>query len=181
MRKTDDGSAQLEFSALEAGRWGTPETIVSGKDWFVNWADYPMVAENKGNYWSHILRKTSPDTYAYDISMNLRPAGATDWTTAKVLHTDATHTEHGFVSVIPDGDHFFVAWLDGRNTLEQSTGERGAMSLRSARVSAAGIVRHTVCLDTRICDCCQSTAAMTAQGPLCCIEIEAGRRCGISP
>ncbi len=161
-----DSLATFYYAELKDGTWQKPEMIAKGRDWFVNWADYPMVAENNGNYWSHVLRKSTEGTYSYDVQMNLKPKGSTTWTTNLDLHTDDTPTEHGFVTVLPYNDSFFVTWLDGRNTEENEVGERGAMTLRAAAVSAEGTVSNEHELDIRTCDCCQTSAAVTHNGPV---------------
>lgn len=161
-----DSLATLYFSELENDIWQEPQAIVAGSDWFVNWADYPMVAENKGNYWSHILKKSSKGTYSYDVKMNIKTKGSSTWETDIALHTDGTPTEHGFVTVLPYKDAFFVTWLDGRNTEENETGERGAMTIRAAEVASNGEVSHEYELDVSTCDCCQTTAAITDNGPI---------------
>lgn len=161
-----DTLVTLKYAELIEGKWKNPQTIIKGADWFVNWADYPMIAENNGNLWSHILKKSTAGTYSYDVKMNVKPKGATNWQTDVFLHTDATPTEHGFVSVIPYKNSFFVNWLDGRNTVENEVGERGAMTLRAAVVSATGTITEEHELDMRTCDCCQTTSAITDNGPI---------------
>lgn len=161
-----DSLATLYYSKLEDGTWQKPEMIVQGTDWFVNWADYPMVAENKGNYWSHVLKKSTEGTYSYDVKMNLKQKQGTGWETNLDLHTDGTPTEHGFVTVLPYHDSFFVTWLDGRNTEENEAGERSAMTVRAAEVAVDGSVTKELALDLRTCDCCQTTAAITDNGPV---------------
>ncbi|CAN0551150.1 unnamed protein product, partial [Ectocarpus sp. 12 AP-2014] len=156
----------LFFSELENGIWQEPETIIQGTDWFVNWADYPMIAENNGNYWSHLLKKSTEGTYSYDVKMNTKTNISTTWTTNMALHTDGTPTEHGFVTVLPYKDAFFVTWLDGRNTEENEAGKRGTMTVRAAEVAADGTVSNEQELDIRTCDCCQTTAAITNNGPV---------------
>jgi len=154
------------YSELVEGTWQKPQAILKGSDWFVNWADYPMITENNGSLWSHILKKSTVDTYAYDIKMNVKPKGATEWKTDLSLHTDGTSTEHGFVSALPYKDAFFVNWLDGRNTEENEAGERGAMTLRAGIVSVTGVLTQDHELDIRTCDCCQTTSAITDNGPV---------------
>lgn len=154
------------FSKLSGGVWQAPERILQGGDWFVNWADYPMISENNGNYWSHVLKKSTEGTYSYDVKMNIKAEGSTEWITDVPLHTDGTPTEHGFVTVVPYNDAFFVTWLDGRNTVENEVGERGAMTLRAAVVGADSEIRQEHELDVRTCDCCQTTAAITSTGPV---------------
>jgi hypothetical protein len=154
------------YAELIDGEWQQPNTMLRANDWFVNWADYPMIAENQGNLWSHVLKKSAAGTYSYDVKMNVLPKGGTAWKTDLPLHTDGTPTEHGFVSVIPLNDNFFVTWLDGRHTMENEAGERGAMTLRAGSVSTQGEVLETWELDARTCDCCQTTAVNSANGPV---------------
>ena len=161
-----DTISTLKYTELVDGTWQEPKTIIQGSDWFVNWADYPMIAENNGNLWSHVLKKSTEGTYSYDVKMNSKPKGSTEWKTNLDVHTDGTPTEHGFVSVEPYNDSFFVNWLDGRNTVENEVGERGAMTLRAGVVSATGVLTQEHELDVRTCDCCQTTAAITDNGPV---------------
>ncbi len=52
----DDTLTTLKYSELVDGEWQESENILSGTNWFVNWADYPMISENNGNLWSHVLK-----------------------------------------------------------------------------------------------------------------------------
>ncbi|WP_282111700.1 hypothetical protein [Maribacter stanieri] len=161
-----DTLATMKYSELVDGKWQSSKNILTGTDWFVNWADYPMITENNGSLWSHVLKKSTAGTYSYDIKMNVKPKGATEWKTDLPLHTDGTPTEHGFVSIVPYNDHFFVNWLDGRNTEENEVGEREAMSLRAGVVSVTGEMLEEYELDARTCDCCQTTSVITDNGPI---------------
>ncbi len=166
VEKENDSVIQLGYSEFSKGEWQPAQDILQGNDWFVNWADFPAIAENNGNLISHVLKKSSAGTYSYDIKLNLLPEGEKEWKTNLPLHTDGTPTEHGFVSVLPYKEGFFITWLDGRNTEEDENGNRGAMTLRAAEVSVTGQVRNETELDARICDCCQTTAVITANGPV---------------
>lgn len=157
---------KLKYTEWDNNIWKEPREIFHGNDWFVNWADFPMLAVNKGNLWSHILKKSSVGTYSYDVKMNVLPEGAKEWKTDMPLHSDATPTEHGFVTALPYKDGFFVTWLDGRNTIESEVGERGAMTIRAAEVNSTGVVSNAVALDIKTCDCCQTTAVITDNGPV---------------
>jgi hypothetical protein len=162
-----DTLASLRYAELKDGEWQTSHEILQGADWFVNWADFPMITENGGNLLSHVLKKSSKGTYSYDVKLNVLPKGSENWLTDLPLHTDGTPTEHGFVSAVPYKDgSFFVTWLDGRNTEENQDGIRGAMTVRAAEVSAQGEVSRDTVLDARSCDCCQTTAAITSNGPV---------------
>lgn len=169
----NDSTGQLNYSHSVDGVWDEPRAIVAGSDWFVNWADFPAITENNGNLLTHILQKSSKETFSYDVKLNLLSKGGENWEVGKALHTDNTKTEHGFVSARPYGeDSFFVVWLDGRNTKASAAGGHdghstgGAMSIRGAVVAPDGTISQEVELDASTCDCCQTSVAMTDNGPI---------------
>mgnify|MGYP001952529738 FL=1 len=167
VQKENDSLTHLYYSEFQDGVWQTANEIISGTDWFVNWADFPSIVENNGHLFSHILKKSSVGTYSYDVKMNLKSKNAKEWKLNIPLHTDGTPTEHGFVTALPFQEGtFFVTWLDGRNTEEKEDEERGAMTIRAAVVSPDGVVSNENLLDSRTCDCCQTTAAITTNGPV---------------
>lgn len=167
----DDSTAQFSYSFLENGdKWSEPTSITKGSDWFVNWADYPAIVQNKGNLLSYILQKSSGGKFSYDVKLNTLTKGEGKWETGLSLHTDSTFTEHGFVSAIPLSDSTYsVTWLDGRNTGgggHDHSGHAGAMSIRAAEVNLKGKVISDELLDDKTCDCCQTSTALTDQGPI---------------
>lgn len=163
-----DSLMLLKYSEFDGDAWGEAKEIVRGADWFVNWADFPAIADNNGYLLSHILQKSSSGTYSYDVKLNLLPKGERQWQTQLPLHTDNTPTEHGFVTLLPYKENsFFVTWLDGRNTMQGGEHEHhGAMTVRAAEVTSTGEISKEWELDTRTCDCCQTTAAITKNGPV---------------
>ncbi|MFN2457660.1 MAG: exo-alpha-sialidase [Chitinophagaceae bacterium] len=163
----------LKFSVLNNEKWSEPYTITSGSDWFVNWADYPMLASDGSNSLiAHILQKTGTGTYAYDVKFIMSADNGKLWSDLKVLHDDGKKAEHGFVSLVPYEDQFFVSWLDGRNTVNEKIdaahhdGHHGAMSLRAALINKQGIKSAEWELDNKVCDCCQTSVAITSNGPV---------------
>jgi hypothetical protein len=98
--------------------------------------------------------------------------GGTTWSTPRTIHDDGKKAEHGFVSLLPYGDNFFITWLDGRNTAMEGMenhdghGHHGEMTLRAAVVTPAGEKISEWELDNRTCDCCQTSAAITDNGPV---------------
>lgn len=168
--KPSDSLSVLSYARLNNGKWTSPEVITQGKNWFVNWADFPAIVENKGSMLSHILQKSAPATFSYDVKLSVLPKGRTTWSNGLLLHSDTTKTEHGFVSSIPYTDSsFFISWLDGRNTgggHDHSGHGEGAMSIRAAEVDLSGRVIWDELLDAKTCDCCQTSSALTDLGPV---------------
>lgn len=163
--------SNLKFSTLSNENWSEPLTITSGNNWFVNWADYPIIsADGNNNMLAHFLEKSASSTYAYDVKYTTSSDKGKSWSLPKILHDDGKQAEHGFVSMIPYGDKYFISWLDGRST---ATGEnaghkdhQGQMTIRGALLSKEGIKEKEWELDNRVCDCCQTTAAITDNGPV---------------
>lgn len=166
----------LKFSSLQNNQWSEPMIIATGNTWFVNWADYPMIATNGKQFVAHFLDKSGEGTYAYDVKLTTSGDSGNKWTEPQVLHDDGKKVEHGFVTLLPYGENFFVTWLDGRNTemegmkemkgMDHHDGHHGAMSLRAAVIDAKGNKIKEWELDNKTCDCCQTSAAITINGPV---------------
>ena len=163
----------LKYSSLDGGQWSTPATIASGDHWFVNWADFPAMAVNGKSLLAHYLDTEGEGNYSYNIKIVTSIDGGTVWSGPLGLHDDKKQAEHGFVSILPYENGFFVTWLDGRNTVMEGMeemkgheGHHGAMSLRAAILDAAGNKLNEWELDNKTCDCCQTSAAITTSGPV---------------
>jgi hypothetical protein len=168
VQKTESGS-MLWYSLLRDTTWSAPMVIDSGSNWFVNWADYPMMAANGENFIAHYLARSGPSKYAYDIILSSSVDKGATWHPRGKLNDDGKQAEHGFVSMLPYGDGFIISWLDGRNAvMEGAEGheEHGDMTLRAAIVNAQGSKINEWELDNRTCDCCQTTVAVTNSGPV---------------
>ncbi len=164
----NDSVYTLKYAEYLDNKWTKAETITSGTDWFVNWADFPAIAENNGSILSHFLQMSAEGTYTYDIRMKMFPVKTSFWKDDFILHNDGTKSEHGFVTMLPyKEDSFFVTWLDGRNTAGgHDHGGEGAMTLRAAEITAQGSKADELTLDHKTCDCCQTSAAITSNGPI---------------
>ena len=168
IENSKDSLYTLKYSELNNEQWDSAKTIISGTDWFVNWADFPVIAEQNGKVLSHFLEMSAEGTYTYDIKMKLGNGEENKWKDDFILHNDGTKSEHGFVTTIPyTNNSFFVTWLDGRNTTGgHDHGGAGAMTLRAAEVKFDGEIVNEVELDHKTCDCCQTSAAITSNGPV---------------
>ncbi|MGH8500066.1 MAG: sialidase family protein, partial [Methylococcales bacterium] len=135
------GGHRLRMSTYSTqGKWSSPSTIATGKNFFVNWADFPatqFLAD--GSLWAHNLEKNGVGTYAYDVI--LRRSGDKGKTWSKPMRVNApVEAEHGFVSLWPwSKNQLGVAWLDGGATVsskDMSAHDHGGsmMTLRAAVV-----------------------------------------------
>ena len=160
--------ASLHFSQFKKGKWIKPQKIAYGSDWFVNWADFPAHAINKGLIITSYLKKSASETYTYDVILNLQKLSGEKIKENFLLNTDGVKAEHGFVSIIPNNNKgFFITWLDGRNTVEKKLdGHHKPMTIRFAEITNTGEVINESELDAAVCDCCQTSIAMTNNGPI---------------
>ncbi len=157
---TRRGRFGLRFATLEGESWSAPRTIAESDEFFVNWADFPVIIESGGTLVSHWLQRNGGRGTSYDIHITRSLDGGETWTESIVPHHDDTPTEHGFVSMVPEADGGFTAvWLDGRAFADSSEGAAREMSLRGTRFAADGTQQDVELLDPRICECCQTSAA----------------------
>ncbi|HWN09065.1 MAG TPA: sialidase family protein [Pyrinomonadaceae bacterium] len=173
VEKVGDTKYALRF-AQHAGQWSAPGTVAEGNNWFVNWADFPsVIALSDGSLAAHWLVKSGSGTYAYDVNIARSKDGGRTWGKPIVPHTDGTQTEHGFVSMVPLPDgRVGAVWVDGRSLkdIEGHSDEDKplavSMTLRYAAIDAEGKLSDEMQLDERVCECCQTSAAITAEGPI---------------
>ena len=163
-------TAALKFAERTDSGWSDAGTVASGMNWFVNWADVPSVIplqhESMAAHW---LQKSAASTYAYDVRLAFSKDRGRTWSPSVTPHHDGTKTEHGFASLFPmPGQGFGVAWLDGRQMKEgEHDGmDAGNMSLRGAMFGPDGSQASEMLIDDRVCECCPSAAAVTADGPI---------------
>jgi hypothetical protein len=174
IEKLGDDRHTLKFAVLRQGKWSPPQTIAEGRNWFVNWADFPSLIElQDGSLVAHWLVKSAAQTYAYNINLSRSSDGGKTWSKPLVPHRDHTPTEHGFVSLLPlSKGRAGIVWLDGRNFNtkegEKAHGGHGSMSdemtLRYALMDARGKLSDEAQIDARACECCQTSAAVTGEG-----------------
>ncbi|MCI0436278.1 MAG: glycoside hydrolase [Gemmatimonadetes bacterium] len=173
-----DSVHALRVSRLEGESWSEPRTIATSSSFFVNWADFPSVFERAdGGLVAHWLARSGEGTYAYDVVLATSTDRGESWTGPVRPHSDGTQSEHGFVSLFPLASGTVGAvWLDGRETVDNpqthaaagADGHAGdatrAMTLRFTTIEPDGTTRDDALVDDRVCDCCQTDVAATADG-----------------
>ncbi len=175
----------LRFATLDPSGpegWSAPRTVAAGRDFWVNWADFPSLHALPGGILAvHWPERSGGGTYDYDVMVSWSLDAGETWTDPVTPHRDGLPAEHGFVSFFPVDDRTLGAvWLDGRHyvgwdhALDHAANpgrpEDPEMSLRFTTLTPAdpparGLGPEEL-LDARICDCCQTSAALTDRGPV---------------
>jgi len=166
-----DGAGHvLRFSVLGIAGWAAPRTIARGNSWFVNWADFPSVVPLSGDLWAAHWLQSQPDGgYAYDVKITMSNDNGETWSEAFLPHFDGTPTEHGFVTLFPDGNGLGLVWLDGRkmiNDFDANDVGASGMTLRAATFGIDQAPTTSALVDDLTCDCCQTDLALTDDGPV---------------
>jgi hypothetical protein len=173
--ESDRASMQFRFARFMNDQWSEVRTIVAGDRFFANWADLPRVIEMAdGSLLASWLEMAGEGTYAYHVMLARSEDEGISWTNLDRAHDDESPTEHGFVSaaVVATHQQTPVFWLDGREIMPEdgdaAEGEHGGgeMQLRTTTVTASGAAEPSTLLDTRVCECCNTAAAMTSVGPI---------------
>jgi hypothetical protein len=166
-------TATLRFAERAGDEWVEPRTVASGDNWFVNWADVPSVVRlADGSLAAHWLQRSGPGTYAYDVRLAFSTDDGRTWSESVTPHHDGTQTEHGFASLFQaPGAGLGLVWLDGRHMggagHDGHAGhEGGGMTLRGATFDRSGTQIAEVEIDGRVCECCPTAIAITADGPI---------------
>lgn len=172
IERLGEGKFSLRFAVKKGDGWTAPRVIAEGSNWFVNWADFPsMIALPDGSLAAHWLVKSGPGTFDYDVTISRSFDGGKTWGKPFVAHRDGVKTEHGFVSLFAAKDGQLAAvWLDGREMTPGGKDDHGHghgnMTLRYVKIKRDGTLTDETKLDARVCECCQTSAAMTADGPV---------------
>ena len=173
VERIGDKRYALRAAIRDSKGWSEASTIAEGENWFVNWADFPSaIALRDDSLAAHWLVKSGKSTYAYNVNIARSNDGGNTWSAPIVPHRDNTQTEHGFVSLISLADgRLGAVWLDGRNMKNMKATDEHApapesMTLRYAAIDRQGNVSDEAELDNRVCECCQTSAAVTSDGPI---------------
>lgn len=162
-------AATLKFAERTTSGWSDPRTVVSGTDWFLSDADVPTVQRlADGTVVAAWYRATEIQLEAYDTWLAYSKDDGRTWSRPFKPYSDKTKTQHGFVSMFDQpGGGLGLVWLDAREwELNQDAPDGGAVMLRSASFDRAWKQTSDQVANLRVCDCCQTSTAVTADGVL---------------
>ncbi len=158
--------AALKFAERTPSGWSSAQTVASGTNFFINSFDVPSVhALADGTLAAHWEERlgSDEDSDASKVMLSWSKDQGRTWSRPVSPHHDGTNTEHGFVSLFQaPGAGLGLVWIDGRATNPKT--ESGDMSLRASVYDAAGKQLSETVVVPRVCECCSTSAAETADG-----------------
>jgi hypothetical protein len=163
-----DASATLKFSELTGDAWASAKTIASSEKWFISDADVPTVMRmSDGTLVAATYPLIDYQLEAYDLRLSYSRDEGQTWSRLIAPHHDKTKTQHGFASLFEMPDKSLgVVWLDGRDMELSKAKEGGAMNVYFAAFDSSWKQTAESSINARVCECCQTSAAVTADGPI---------------
>jgi hypothetical protein len=161
-------TATLKFTERTGNGWSQVRTVAAGDDWFLSYADVPSVLRlDDGTLAANWLKATDARTEAYDILLSYSRDDGQTWAAPFSPHHDGTTTQHGFASLVQmPGAGLGLIWLDGRDIELSNSFEGGEMAVRFAQFDSAWKQTADLEVNRRVCECCPTTAVVTADGVL---------------
>ena len=165
LEPTGGESWALKFSRFDTAkqRWGEARLIAQGADFFVNWADFPVLAV-QGDRLTAVWFINNPAHHAapghhgsgYRAVYRSSADGGATWSPELPVSDESLPTEFVALQPLRDG-RLLAAWLDGR---ARATGsDRQALYAR-----VLGAPGPDMLVDGSVCDCCQLSFVPTTDG-----------------
>lgn len=169
--ETESGRHSLRISRLSGERWLPVNTVATGgDDWFVNWADHPMVAAGPDGRlmasWSYRPSAAAGSKWGLATRMVVSRDHGKTWKTACDLGADNTADYSGFIGFSASASGFRTAYLDPATHGESQRDAAHVKTLRFAEFSASGEKTSDVLIDDDVCTCCPLATADAEAGPV---------------
>lgn len=168
----------LRYAKWTGAGWSAANTIASGKNWFINWADFPAIAAlPDGSLLAHWLtRNAGAKSYGYGLRVARKAGGSEQWNQIFSASLDNTSDYAGFLSFAVNGNSAGAIYLapppDAPKTGPKGNAHDGddevehRKTLRYVSFAPDGKVLHDRELDADTCSCCQTTVVPTSKGVL---------------
>ena len=163
----------LRYAKWTGSGWSAARTVASGKNWFINWADFPAIAAlPDGSLLAHWLtRSPGAKTYGYGIRVARKAPNSDQWKQIFGAGLDNQIDYAGFLSFAVTGNSAGAVYLAPPPDAPKA-GPQGEAhvehrkTLRYVSFSPEGKVLSDRELDADTCSCCQTTVISTSKGLL---------------
>lgn len=144
-------------------RWSEARLVARGADWFVNWADFPVMAAQGDRLtavWFVGSSGGDHDHSSYHAEFSVSPDAGKTWSKPAPITRDSQSVEFVALQPLADG-RVLAAWLDGRNRHGGGMKDRQALYARVVGGDGPDLL-----VDPSVCDCCQLSMIATPDGAL---------------
>jgi hypothetical protein len=173
------GAHALRYARWTGSKWSAASTIASGKNWFINWADFPALAVlSDGSMLAHWLTKSEGSgSYGYGIRVARKATGSTTWKQIFGANLEDKEDYAGFLSFVTNGNTAGAVYLTPApnepkakapvhdHDSPAASGEaEHRKTLHFVSFAANGAVTSDREIDADTCTCCQTTVVSTPKG-----------------
>lgn len=163
-----DKTHALRYSRWTGTQWSPPETVATGKNWFVNWGDFPsLTIQADGSMLAHWLtRAEGGGTYGYGIRVAKKAADASEWRQIFRVSLDEKEDYAGFLTFVPGGKAaIYLSPPSPPGKAAPHGHEEGhRKTVRFVSFRDNGAVETDRELDSDACSCCQTAIGRTRSG-----------------
>lgn len=155
-----DREHALRRSRWTGASWTAPETIVRGRNWFVNWADFAsLTVLGDRSMLAHWLTKSDgAGAYGYGIRVTRKAPTGSAWRAIHGINLDDTADYAGFLTFVPgEASAIYLAPPAGAHEGHRKT-------VRFVAFRRDGSVESDVEIDPDACSCCQTAIGRTRSG-----------------
>lgn len=153
-----DGSPrQFLLATFKDGQWSKSQSIATDERLMLNWADFPSISASGSRIAAHWLERAKPGDGSYHLKIALNASIATKWETVFEAPAQTLDGYTGFLSFANFGNRWFATYLHNKPS---------GTSLRMAQINQDGQLLKEEVLDEDVCSCCQTSAAVTEDGPI---------------
>jgi hypothetical protein len=152
----------LKFSRFDAAhsRWSEARTIAQSADWFINWADFPVLAVQKDRltavWFVNVPGTSGHHAEKYRALHSSSADGGATWSVPQPVTRESESVEFVALQPLADG-RLLAAWLDGRARAQGE--DRQTLCARILGTDGPDTV-----VDPFVCDCCQLSFVPTTDG-----------------
>lgn len=144
-------AAQLNYTRLNGDQFDRPRTVVSGENWFVNYADYASVSDLGNGHWmASWLVKSKHGLPAYYFKIAQSFDYGRHWSAATTPFSAEPDGQQGFVCAISVDDGVLLSWI-GANDENYAH--------YSSRLDRYGNWSPITMIDEDNCSCCHPDMA----------------------
>ena len=163
---SDNDEPTLKFAERTATGWTQAVKVASGEDWFITEADTPSVLRlSSGTLVADWMQSSSDEFEASNLRLVYSKDDGKTWSKSFLPHHDGTITQHAFATLFELANgNLGLVWLDGRLTVKDR--EHGPMTIRYGAYNAQWAQVSDRSIDAKVCDCCTTSVALTADGPI---------------
>ena len=174
------GGYTFEAAVQNGAQWSEVRTIAKGPTLSMFSADLPGVAalsDGKLLAMWEVKDERDGDRYATNIKTAASADEGRTWVASDTPYSQSFSGQHSFLSWFRTGKGIGLLWLDAsarsemrHGMMQHSAGAQhsdlGSVGLRYAALNADGRTEHEQFVNSIVCECCPTSAALTQKGPV---------------